>query len=206
MLHRHDTGGWFGWFDAIREEVGDAIGTIPARPARPTRADVPARRHNASDHPCRSREAGVVNAGRDRDDAGRPRQARPRDELGRPLPYGAVGVPPVSEEPLPPELTVEVARELVQAGQPFAAHETFEVAWRHRPEDERELWQGMAQVCAGLTHAARGNAAGASRLVDRGAARLATYAATGGPTYGLDLDEVVSRARACADLAGGTAR
>lgn len=37
---------------------------------------------------------------RDRDEEGRPRQARPRDKLGRPLPYGAEGVEPVSEEPL----------------------------------------------------------------------------------------------------------
>ena len=29
---------------------------------------------------------------RDRDAAGRPRNARPRDELGRPLQYGAAGV------------------------------------------------------------------------------------------------------------------
>ena len=35
---------------------------------------------------------------RDRDAAGRARQARPRDRLGRPLPYGSEGVEPVSQE------------------------------------------------------------------------------------------------------------
>jgi hypothetical protein len=46
-----------------------------------------------------------VNSGaRDRDSAGRPRQARPRDAMGRPLRYGDPGgVEPVPEEPLPAE-------------------------------------------------------------------------------------------------------
>ena len=43
---------------------------------------------------------------RDRDTAGRARQARPRDRLGRPLPYGSAGVEPVPEEPLPPLLSL----------------------------------------------------------------------------------------------------
>ena len=129
---------------------------------------------------------------RDRDVSGRPRQARPRDELGRPLPYGAVGVPPVSDAPLPPEETVRVAEELLADGRPFAAHETYEVAWKHRPPHEQDLWQGMAQLCAGYTHAARGNAVGAARLVERGRARLATYVGTGGPTYGLDLAAILA--------------
>ena len=67
-----------------------------------------------------------MTADRDRDVSGRPRQDRPRDELGRPLPYGAKGVEPVSEEPLPPDQTLAVARELVDQGRPFAAHEVLE--------------------------------------------------------------------------------
>ncbi|MBK7721892.1 MAG: DUF309 domain-containing protein [Austwickia sp.] len=125
---------------------------------------------------------------RDRDDRGRPRQARPRDALGRPLPYGAAGEPPIEETPLDPAATVARAREMLADGRPFAAHETFEVAWRHRPAQERELWQGLAQVCAGLTHAARGNAVGAATLMARGQDLISRYADRGGPTYGLDLD------------------
>ena len=49
---------------------------------------------------------------RDRDADGHARQARPRDELGRPLPYGAQGVEPVSDEPLPPLETIAEARAL----------------------------------------------------------------------------------------------
>ena len=136
-----------------------------------------------------------MNGDRDRDEAGRPRQKRPRDELGRPLRYGETGVEPVPEEALPPDRTVEVARALVEEGRPFAAHEVLEARWKAGPEEERDLWQGLAQLCVGLTHAARGNTVGAARLVDRGAARLAQYEAGGGPTYGVDLAAVARCAR-----------
>ena len=132
---------------------------------------------------------------RDRDDAGRPRQQRPRDALGRPLPYGEAGVEPVPEEALPAEATVQAARALVREGRPFAAHEVLEARWKAGPEEERDLWQGLAQLCVGLTHAARGNVVGARRLLDRGAGRLAAYSAGGGPTYGLDLAATVACAR-----------
>ena len=68
----------------------------------------------------------------------------------------------------------------------------LEARWKACPVEERELWQGLAQLCVGLTHSLRGNDVGAQRLVDRGAARLAAY---GGPTYGLDLAAVVACAR-----------
>jgi hypothetical protein len=132
---------------------------------------------------------------RDRDPVGRPRQARPRDAQGRPLPYGAVGVEPVREEPLPPMESLQVARQLVEAGRPFAAHEVLEARWKAGPAKERDLWQGLAQLCVGLTHASRGNRVGALRLVERGAGRLESYVASGGPTNGLDLAAVVACAR-----------
>lgn len=132
---------------------------------------------------------------RDRDAGGRPRQARPRDALGRPLPYGAAGVEPVSEEPLPPGPTLDRARSLVDEGRPFAAHEVLEARWKAGPDEERDLWQGLAQLCVALTHAARGNATGAARLLDRGIERLERYGSAGGPTHGLDLTDVVACAR-----------
>jgi hypothetical protein len=136
-----------------------------------------------------------VSDTRDRDEEGRARQARPRDALGRPLPYGAEGVEPVSEDPLPPEETLAFARRLLDEGRPFAAHEVFEVRWKTAPEEERDLWQGLAQLCVGLTHHLRGNAVGAQRLVERAAGRLERYAASAGPTYGLDLAAVLACAR-----------
>jgi hypothetical protein len=133
---------------------------------------------------------------RDRDEQGRARQARPRDALGRPLPYGTPGVEPVSEEPLPPLETVESARALLDAGRPFSAHEVLEARWKAAPAEERDLWQGLAQLCVGVTHAARGNPTGAARLVERAAGRLEQYAATNGPTYGVDLADAIECARA----------
>jgi len=91
--------------------------------------------------------------------------------------------------------SVAMARTLVEAGRPFAAHEVLEARWKAGPEVERDLWQGLAQICVGLTHAARGNSVGALRLLDRGATRLEAYGAGGGPTYGLDLPTIVARAR-----------
>jgi uncharacterized protein len=132
---------------------------------------------------------------RDRDEEGRARQARPRDGLGRPLPYGSAGVEPVPEEPLPPDETLRYARELVDEGRPFSAHEVLEARWKAGPPEQRDLWQGLAQICVGLTHEQRGNAVGAERLVDRGCARLEEYAGSGGPTYGLDLAATADCAR-----------
>jgi len=133
----------------------------------------------------------VLGGDRDRDPEGRARQGRPRDRLGRPLPYGSTGVEPVSEEPLPPDATITAAHALLAEGRPFSAHEVYEARWKAGPEAERELWQGLAQVCVGVTHAERGNRTGALRLIGRARGRLATYAETGGPTYGLDLGEII---------------
>ena len=135
-------------------------------------------------------------ASRDRDLDGRPRQSRPRDALGRPLPYGAVGVPPIPEDALPPREAVAEAQRLLAAGQPFAAHEVFEARWKAAPPAERDLWQGLAQLCVGITHARRGNLVGGRRLVQRGADRLESYRAGSGPSHGADLDAWLAAARA----------
>jgi hypothetical protein len=149
----------------------------------------------ANDSGTLSLESAVTSGDRDRDAAGRPRQERPRDGLGRPLPYGATGVEPVSEEALPPLEALDLARSLVREGRAFAAHEVLEARWKVGPEEERDLWQGLAQLCVGLTHAARGNSVGAARLLERGVGRLERYDAGDGSTYGLDLTAVVACAR-----------
>lgn len=138
-----------------------------------------------------------MRSARGRDADGRPRQQRPRDALGRPLPFGTPGVEPVPEEPLPPFDALRFARELLEAGRPFAAHEVLEARWKAGPVAERDLWQGLAQLCVGITHAARGNATGAARLVERGIGRLSGVAVD--PAYaeaGFELDRVIDWARA----------
>ena len=126
---------------------------------------------------------------------------RPRDRLGRPLPYGSVGVVPVSEAPLPPEEMLALVRELLRQGRPFSAHEVLEARWKSCPDAERDLWQGLAQLAVGLTHEGRGNFVGAARLLTRGAGHLEAYAATGGTAYGLPLRGLAARARRRAQLA-----
>ena len=115
---------------------------------------------------------------RDRDDEGRARNARPRDALGRPLPHGAPGEPRAPEgvvrEPL---VALAEAQALLDANRPFHAHEVLEDAWKSAPEDERELWRGLAQLAVGLTHALRGNARGAATLLERGAGNRDGYRA-----------------------------
>ncbi|GAA1820406.1 DUF309 domain-containing protein [Planosporangium flavigriseum] len=128
---------------------------------------------------------------RDRDPSGRPRQARPRDATGRPLRYGDPGgVEPVPEEPLPPAEALALAQSLLDSGRAFAAHEVLEAAWKAAPDDERELWQGLAQVCVGITHAQRGNVAGSARLLGRGVERLRPYAEQ--PPHGIDVAGVLA--------------
>ncbi|MFF8378455.1 DUF309 domain-containing protein [Streptomyces sp. NPDC015661] len=147
--------------------------------------------------------ARVDERGRDRDAEGRARSARPRDGLGRPLPYGAEGVPRQPEGVVrAPDETVREAQRLLDAGMPFHAHEVFEDAWKSGPAAERDLWQGLAQLAVGLTHAARGNTAGGARLLRRGAARLAGGSPVPG-AYGIDVGGLVTWARELADRTEG---
>ncbi|MFF9850669.1 DUF309 domain-containing protein [Streptomyces litmocidini] len=142
--------------------------------------------------------------GRDRDGAGRARSARPRDGLGRPLPYGAEGVPRLPEGVVRgPDETLREAQRLLDAGMPFHAHEVFEDAWKSGPEEERDLWQGLAQLAVGLTHAARGNTAGGARLLRRGAGRLAAAGPLPAGAYGIDVAGLVAWARELAERTEG---
>jgi hypothetical protein len=126
---------------------------------------------------------------RDRDPAGRPRNARPRDGLGRPLARvadpGAAG-PDAAADRIPEDLVITgaeaaaLADRLLRDGRPFHAHEVLEAAWKTGPAAERDLWQGLAQIAVGLTHARRGNARGAVALLSRGARRVRDYQGGGG--------------------------
>jgi hypothetical protein len=119
---------------------------------------------------------------RDRDPAGRPRNARPRDALGRPLdPADGPGSGASGTDRIPDDLVITgaeaaaLADRLLREGRPFHAHEVLEAAWKSGPADERDLWQGLAQIAVGLTHARRGNARGAVALLSRGAERVRGY-------------------------------
>jgi len=133
-------------------------------------------------------------APRDRDAAGRARNARPRDALGRPLPRGAAGDQRLPDDlALPPAEALRLAQQLLDDGRPFHAHEVLEASWKTAPAAERDLWQGLAQIAVGLTHARRGNAHGAAALLRRGADRVAGYA--GGAPHDIDAATVCHVAR-----------
>jgi len=135
---------------------------------------------------------------RDRDQAGRARNSRPRDGLGRPLPRDAPGVERVPDDfILPPSESLDEAQRLIDAGRPFHAHEVLEASWKAAPEQERDLWQGLAQIAVGLTHRERGNAIGAATLLRRGADRISPYADD--PPYDVQVAALVAVARALAD-------
>ena len=146
---------------------------------------------------------------RDRDPAGRPRNARPRDGLGRPLGRddsaafsGASG-----SERIPDDLVIggteaaALADRLLRDGRPFHAHEVLEAAWKTGPATERDLWQGLAQIAVGLTHARRGNARGAATLLRRGTQRIqAAGDQSGGPDpYGMDVPAMLAAAEDLAE-------
>ena len=125
---------------------------------------------------------------------------RARDAAGRPVPAGSPdAVEGVPEQALPPTEALALARELLAQGRPFFAHDVLEARWKAAPPEERDLWQGLAQVCVGLTHLQRGNAVGGVRLLQRGADRLDGWS---GPSYDVDVPAVVRQARALAAADG----
>jgi len=130
-----------------------------------------------------------VTPDRDRDDAGRPRNARPRDATGKPLPRNTDA--PVTEDPpaLPADEAIDLAAQLLAGGFAFRAHEVFEAVWKSSDTD-RELWRGLAQLAVGITHAQRGNATGSRALLLRAADSLRPWSGTS--PYGLRIDELRS--------------
>jgi len=128
---------------------------------------------------------------------------RGRDAAGRPVPLDSPdAVAPVPEQALPAPEALALARDLLAEGRPFFAHDVLEAVWKAAPVGERELWQGLAQICVGLTHQQRGNAAGAARLLRRGAGTLGASVGA----YGVDVASVVAQALTAAEVvdAGGT--
>ena len=144
---------------------------------------------------------------RDRDAAGRARNARPRDAAGRPLPRGAAGVERVPDDlVLGPQESVDEAQRLLDEGMPFHAHEVLEAAWKAAEPAQRELWRGLAQLAVGLTHLQRGNARGAVALLRRGAEHVSHWRAgesglppADAPLDDHSLDHLVRHAETLAD-------
>jgi hypothetical protein len=101
---------------------------------------------------------------------------------------------------LPPGEALALAQRMLDEGRPFHAHEVLEASWKAAPAGERDFWQGLAQLAVGLTHARRGNAAGAVTLLRRGAARIRGYAPSS--PYGVPVARVAADAEELARQLG----
>ena len=81
------------------------------------------------------------------------------------------------------------------------AHEAWETLWRAAPDEERDFYQGLIQVAAGLLHLQRRNMRGARNKLAEGLARLRPYQ----PTHrGIFVNELVGKGeRTLEDLQAG---
>jgi predicted metal-dependent hydrolase len=79
--------------------------------------------------------------------------------------------------------------ELARAGDFFAAHEAFELAWRSALTEERDFFQGLVHAVVFAYQSGRGRAVGAERQRIKGLRRLEPYA----PAHrGLDVERLLA--------------
>jgi hypothetical protein len=71
------------------------------------------------------------------------------------------------------------------------AHEAWETLWRAAGDADRDFYQGLIQVAAGLLHLQRRNARGARNKLLEGVARLRPYEPV---HHGVFVNELVGRA------------
>jgi Domain of unknown function (DUF309) len=81
------------------------------------------------------------------------------------------------------------------------AHEAWETMWRAAPDEERDFYQGLIQVAAGLLHLQRRNLRGARNKLAEGLEKLQPYQ----PAHqGVFVNELIGEARRILDdLEGG---
>jgi predicted metal-dependent hydrolase len=79
--------------------------------------------------------------------------------------------------------------ELARAGDFFAAHESFELAWRSALAEERDFFQGLVHAVVFAYQTGRGRAVGAERQRIKALRRLQPYA----PAHrGLDVEALLA--------------
>lgn len=82
------------------------------------------------------------------------------------------------------------------------AHEAWETLWRAAPDEERDFFQGLIQLAAGLLHLQRRNVRGARNKLAEGLAKLRPYQPT---HHGIVISELVGRCERIAEqLEAGT--
>ena len=72
------------------------------------------------------------------------------------------------------------------------AHESWETLWRAAPDEERDFYQGLILLAAGLLHLQRRNMRGARNKLGEGIAKLTQYE----PSHrGVFVNELLGKAR-----------
>ena len=90
----------------------------------------------------------------------------------------SVELPRGRTEPLDPHQAESLFREgvsLFNGVRYWHAHEAWETLWRAADDRDRDFYQGLIQVAAGLLHLQRRNARGARTKLEEGIARLEGY-------------------------------
>lgn len=104
-------------------------------------------------------------------------------------------LPPGRIAPLDPIEAERLFREgisLFNGVRYWHAHEAWETLWRSAPDDERDFYQGLIQVAAGLLHLQRRNLRGARNKLSEGLDKLAPYR----PAHkGVFVNELMGEAR-----------
>jgi len=125
------------------------------------------------------------------------RAKRPRQAAPAAAPPPAVLAEPELARGRTPPLDPKEQHELLHRGvalfnglRYWHAHEAWETLWRAADEKDRDFYQGLIMVAAGLLHLQRRNARGARNKLSEGLDKLKKYE----PTYrDLVLNELVGR-------------
>jgi hypothetical protein len=126
-----------------------------------------------------------------------PRAKRPRKIAPAGPPAAVAPAEPELARGRTPPLDPKEQHELLHRGvalfnglRYWHAHEAWETLWRAADEKDRDFYQGLIMVAAGLLHLQRRNARGARNKLSEGLAKLKRYE----PTYrDLVLNELVAR-------------
>ena len=76
------------------------------------------------------------------------------------------------------------------------AHEAWETLWRAAPDEDRDFYQGLIQVAAGLLHLQRRNMRGARNKLHEGLEKLQPYEPA---HHGIFVSELIGEARRLLD-------
>ena len=103
-------------------------------------------------------------------------------------------LPPGRTPPLPHDEVDRLFRQgiaLFNGSRYWHAHEAWETIWRAADDEEREFYQGLIQVAAGLLHLQRRNLRGARNKLSEGVAKLRRYEPA---HHGIFVNELIGQA------------